>query len=79
MDYWMPRADNMPHIDFKTNEVPCTTNPLGAKGCGEAGTVGAAPAFVNAVVDALSPYGVAHIDMPVTPLKVWQITKGRLL
>jgi aerobic carbon-monoxide dehydrogenase large subunit len=78
MDYWMPRADNMPHIDFKTNEVPCTSNPLGAKGCGEAGTVGAAPAFVNAVVDALSAYGVAHIDMPVTPLKVWQVTKGRL-
>jgi aerobic carbon-monoxide dehydrogenase large subunit len=77
MDYWMPRADNMPHIDFKANEVPCTTNPLGAKGCGEAGTVGAAPAFVNAVVDALSDYGVAHIDMPVTPLKLWEITKGR--
>lgn len=79
MDYWMPRADNMPHIDFKTNEVPCTANPLGAKGCGEAGTVGAAPAFVNAVVDALSPYGVSHVDMPVTPLKVWQITKGRMV
>lgn len=78
MDYWMPRADNMPHIDFKTNEVPCATNPLGAKGCGEAGTVGAAPAFVNAVVDALQPYGVGHIDMPVTPLKLWQVTKGRM-
>lgn len=78
MDYWMPRADNMPHIDFKTNEVLCTTNPLGAKGCGEAGTVGAAPAFVNAVVDALSDYGVAHIDMPVTPLKVWRVTQGAL-
>jgi carbon-monoxide dehydrogenase large subunit len=78
MDYWMPRADNMPQIDFKTNEVPCTSNPLGAKGCGEAGTVGAAPAFVNAVVDALTGYGVAHIDMPVTPLKLWSITKGRM-
>jgi carbon-monoxide dehydrogenase large subunit len=77
MDYWMPRADNMPKMTFKTNEVRCTTNPLGVKGCGEAGTVGAAPAFVNAVVDALRPYGVTHIDMPVTPLKVWQITKGR--
>jgi carbon-monoxide dehydrogenase large subunit len=79
MDYWMPRADAMPHIAFKTNEIPCTTNPLGAKGCGEAGTVGAAPAFVNAVADALADYGVDHIDMPVTPLKVWSVTKGRLI
>ena len=77
MDYWMPRADNMPKMSFATNQVPCTTNPLGVKGCGEAGTVGAAPAFVNAVIDALRPYGIAAIDMPVTPLKVWQITKGR--
>jgi len=77
MDYWMPRADNMPKMSFKTNEVRCTTNPLGVKGCGEAGTVGAAPAFVNAVIDALRPYGLTHIDMPVTPLKVWEITKGR--
>jgi carbon-monoxide dehydrogenase large subunit len=77
MDYWMPRADNMPTMTFKTNEVRCTTNPLGVKGCGEAGTVGAAPSFVNAVIDALRPYGVTAIDMPVTPLKVWEITKGR--
>jgi carbon-monoxide dehydrogenase large subunit len=77
MDYWMPRADNMPKMTFKTNEIPCKTNPLGVKGCGEAGTVGAAPALVNAVVDALKPYGVTHVDMPLTPLKIWQITKGR--
>jgi carbon-monoxide dehydrogenase large subunit len=77
MDYWMPRADNMPTMSFKTNEVPCKTNPLGVKGCGEAGTVGAAPAYVNAVVNALAPYGIDHIDMPTTPLKIWQITKGR--
>ncbi len=77
MDYWMPRADNFPMMTFKTNEVPCKTNPLGTKGCGEAGTVGAAPAFVNAVVDALAPYGIDHIDMPLTPLKLWEITKGR--
>lgn len=77
MDYWMPRADNMPTMSFKTNEVPCKTNPLGVKGCGEAGTVGAAPAFVNAVVNALAPYGIDHIDMPTTPLKIWQITKGK--
>ena len=77
MDYWMPRADNMPKMSFKTNEIPCKTNPLGVKGCGEAGTVGAAPAFVNAVVNALQPYGIDHIDMPTTPLKIWQITKGK--
>ena len=51
----MPRADNMPKMTFKTNEVPCKTNPLGVKGCGEAGTVGAAPAFVNAVVERAAP------------------------
>jgi carbon-monoxide dehydrogenase large subunit len=79
MDYWMPRADAMPRMTFKTNEVPCATNTLGAKGCGEAGTVGAAPAFVNAVVDALQNYGVAHIDMPLTPQKIWSITRGRLI
>jgi carbon-monoxide dehydrogenase large subunit len=77
MDYWMPRADNMPTMSFKTNEVPCKTNPLGVKGCGEAGTVGAAPAFINAVVNALAPYDIDHIDMPTTPLKIWQITKGK--
>jgi aerobic carbon-monoxide dehydrogenase large subunit len=77
MDYWMPRADNFPMMAFKTNEIPCKTNPLGVKGCGEAGTVGAAPAYVNAVVNALKPYGVTHVDMPLTPLKVWHITKGK--
>ena len=77
MDYWMPRADNMPKMTFKTNEIPCKTNPLGVKGCGEAGTVGAAPAYVNAVVNALKPYGITHVDMPLTPLKLWEITKGR--
>jgi carbon-monoxide dehydrogenase large subunit len=71
MDYWMPRADNMPSITFKTNEVRCNTNPLGVKGCGEAGTVGASPAYVNAMVNALSHLGVAHLDMPLTPLKIW--------
>ncbi len=77
MDYWMPRADNFPMMTFKTNEIPCKTNPLGVKGCGEAGTVGAAPAYVNAVVNALAPYGISHIDMPLTPLKIWEITKGK--
>lgn len=77
MDYWMPRADNFPMMTFKTNEIPCKTNPLGVKGCGEAGTVGAAPAYVNAVVNALKPYGITHVDMPLTPLKIWELTKGK--
>ena len=78
MDYWMPRADNMPSMSFKANEVPCSTNPLGVKGCGEAGTVGSAPAFVNAVVNALASFGISHIDMPLTPEKLWAITKGKV-
>jgi len=72
MDYHMPRADVMPDFDFEYEEVPCPNNNMGVKGAGEAGTIGAPPAVVNAVVDALSDYGVDHIDMPVTPLKVWQ-------
>jgi carbon-monoxide dehydrogenase large subunit len=76
MDYWMPRADNMPKIRFKANEIPCATNPMGVKGCGEAGTVGAMPAYVNAVVNALASRGVTHLDMPLTPMKVWQAARG---
>ena len=72
MDYCMPRADDMPNISFQTNEVLCTTNPYGIKGCGEAGTIGACPSSINAVIDALSGYGVTAIDMPATPLKIWQ-------
>lgn len=72
MDYTMPRADWMPDIDFHYTEVPSPRNPLGVKGAGEAGTIGAAPAFVSAVLDALAPEGVTHIDMPVTPQAVWQ-------
>ncbi len=73
MDYTLPRADDLPMINFSRNEVPCTTNPLGIKGAGEAGAIGAPPAIINAIVDALSPYGVRHVDMPVTPSKLWQI------
>ena len=78
MDYWMPRADNMPAVQFKMNEIPCATNPMGVKGCGEAGTVGAMPAYVNAVVNALASRGVRHLDMPLTPMKVWKAAAGRL-
>jgi carbon-monoxide dehydrogenase large subunit len=73
-DYAMPRADNMPDIDFAYEEIPCKTNPLGAKGCGEAGTVGALPAVMSAVADAL---GVLHIDMPATPERVWQALRQK--
>jgi len=76
MDYCMPRADNLPFIVFATNEVPCTTNPLGVKGCGEAGVIGSLAAVMNAVVDALRPFGVSHIDMPATPEKIWRVIAG---
>ena len=67
MDYAMPRADDMPFFDVDSHEVPTQVNPLGAKGVGEAGTVGALPALLNAVNDALAPLGVRHLDMPLTP------------
>ena len=73
LDYPMPRADWIPAIDFRYQEIPSPRNPLGVKGAGEAGTVGAAPAFINALLDALSVRGVEHIDMPATPLKIWQL------
>ncbi len=76
MDYCMPRADNLPIIDFRTNIVPCTTNPMGVKGAGEAGAIGAPPAVVNAVIDALSEHGVTHLDMPLTPEKLWRAIHG---
>ncbi|MCB1452086.1 MAG: xanthine dehydrogenase family protein molybdopterin-binding subunit, partial [Rhizobiaceae bacterium] len=73
MDYTMPRADLTPFIDFETRNVPSTTNAMGIKGAGEAGTIGAAPAAMNAVTDALNrAYGIGHIEMPATPLRIWQ-------
>lgn len=77
MDYALPRADNLPSIRFELNEVPCAANPLGIKGAGEAGTIGAMPAIVNAVVDALSELGIRHVDMPATSEKLWRLIKGR--
>ena len=71
MDYAMPRAGDLPRLDCGFHHVPCTTNPLGVKGAGEAGAVGAPAAVVNAVVNAL---GVRHIDMPLTPEKVWRLS-----
>ncbi len=75
MDYTLPRADNVPSIRFLRREVPCTTNPLGIKGAGEAGAIGAPPAIVNAVVNALTLYGVKHVDMPLTPDTVWRLSR----
>jgi carbon-monoxide dehydrogenase large subunit len=72
MDYCMPRADDVPFFKLTTTVTPCTHNPLGVKGCGEAGAIGAPPAVINAIVDALKEYGVTHIDMPATPEKVWR-------
>ena len=73
MDYCVPRADQFPPMTNAFDEsVPCTTNLLGVKGCGEIGTIGAVPAVVHAVLDALAPFGVAHLEMPLTPEKVWR-------
>jgi carbon-monoxide dehydrogenase large subunit len=73
MDYAMPRASDAPGFSIQNHSVPCKTNRLGVKGCGEAGCAGALPSVMNAVVDALSEVGVTHIDMPVTPEKVWRV------
>ncbi|MBP5855957.1 xanthine dehydrogenase family protein molybdopterin-binding subunit [Marivibrio halodurans] len=76
MDYTMPRADDVPFVDFHYFEdAPCTTNPLGIKGAGEAGAIGAPPAAMNAVVDALRPFGVSHVDMPATREKIWRLIR----
>jgi carbon-monoxide dehydrogenase large subunit len=72
MDYGMPRADLMPEINSALEEVPCKTNPLGVKGIGESGTIGAPPTVINAIIDALRPLGVQDIDMPATPSRVWE-------
>ncbi|MFZ0354018.1 MAG: xanthine dehydrogenase family protein molybdopterin-binding subunit [Pseudolabrys sp.] len=72
MDYAMPRAHDAPMIDVLSHPVPTKSNPLGAKGCGEAGTSGGLPSVANAVIDALSDYGIKHLEMPMTPARIWQ-------
>ncbi|HEV2445135.1 MAG TPA: molybdopterin cofactor-binding domain-containing protein, partial [Candidatus Sulfopaludibacter sp.] len=72
-DYAIPRAHFMPWIESSHTETPSPVNPLGVKGVGEAGTIGCSPAVVNSVVDALSHLGVRHVDMPLTPEKVWRL------
>jgi carbon-monoxide dehydrogenase large subunit len=71
MDYQMPRAAEIPRVDLNTRAVPTAANPLGAKGVGEAGTVGALVATINAICDALAPLGIRHLEMPATPARVW--------
>ena len=72
MDYGLPRADMTPPFSVSYHSVPATTNVLGAKGCGEAGCAGSLSSVMNALVDALSVYGITHIDMPATPQVIWQ-------
>ncbi len=72
MDYAMPRAHDAPTIEVAHRPVPTKSNPLGAKGCGEAGTSGGLPAIANAVIGALSDYGIRHLEMPMTPARIWQ-------
>jgi carbon-monoxide dehydrogenase large subunit len=71
MDYAMPRAHDAPMINVASHPVPTKSNPLGAKGCGEAGTSGGLPSIANAVIDALSEYGIRHLEMPMTPSRIW--------
>jgi carbon-monoxide dehydrogenase large subunit len=75
-DYCLARADDLPAIEFAYNVVPCRTNPLGVKGAGEAGAIGAPPALVNAVIDALAELGIEHLDMPLTPERLWQAVRS---
>ncbi len=77
MDYSIPKAQHMPWIETDRTETPSPVNPLGTKGVGEAGTIGSLPAFVNAVVDALSPLGIEHVDIPMTPQSIWKAIRER--
>jgi carbon-monoxide dehydrogenase large subunit len=76
MDYQIPRAFDLPDFRLATREVPTAANPIGAKGVGEAGTVGAMAAAMNAVNDALAPLGIRHFDMPATPRRVWEAIRA---
>ena len=72
MDYAVPKASFFPSFELGSTETPSPTNALGVKGVGETGAIASTPAVVNAVVDALSPLGIRHLDMPLTPEKVWR-------
>jgi carbon-monoxide dehydrogenase large subunit len=73
MDYALPKATQVPWLELDRTETPSPVNPLGVKGVGEAGTIGATPAIVGAIIDALAPFGVKHLDMPVKPEAIWRI------
>ena len=73
MDYTMPRADDLPSFQVSTSNTPCPGNPLGIKGCGEAGAIGSPPAVINAITDAI---GINELTMPATPQKVWQALRS---
>jgi xanthine dehydrogenase molybdopterin-binding subunit B len=75
MDYAVPRASDLPWMETARTITPSPVNPLGLKGVGEAGTIGATPALVNAVVDALSPFGVRNVDMPVKRERIWRLIR----
>jgi aerobic carbon-monoxide dehydrogenase large subunit len=77
MDYAMPRAADVPFFSFASQGIPTATNPVGAKGCGEAGCAGSLPSVMNAIIDALSPYGVRHVDMPAIPQTIWRTIHKR--
>ena len=76
MDYTMPRADDLPSFSVDTTVTACTHNPLGVKGCGEAGAIGSPPAVINAIVNAINSPDVKHIEMPATPEKVWSAVQA---
>jgi len=78
-DYAMPRADDLPEFALSTHATYCTHNPLGVKGCGEAGAIGAPAAIANAIVDALKPLGVRHVEMPATPERLWRTFQAHQL
>jgi carbon-monoxide dehydrogenase large subunit len=78
LDYSVPTANEIPELVADRTVTPSTTNPLGAKGIGEAGTIAASPAVINAICDALAPFGIKHVDMPASPDRLWkQIQEGR--
>ena len=77
MDYALPKAEDLPRLELARTETPTPVNPLGVKGVGEAGTIGSTPAIVNAVVDALAPFGVTHVDMPLKPEKIWRLCREK--
>ncbi|HEY2962216.1 MAG TPA: molybdopterin cofactor-binding domain-containing protein, partial [Pyrinomonadaceae bacterium] len=77
MDYALPRAKHVPNFELDRTETPSPVNPLGVKGVGEAGTIGATPAIVGAIVDALAPFGVRHLDMPIKPEDVWRVINNQ--